>query len=206
VLLFLDDLFNFSYSGNQFLSALVAEGVPCLLATTPDQVPSLAGDPLINRHCQKVVVAPPSSEEAVAILSGLRPRLQDHHQVTIGDDALTAAVQMAEQHLTEGVLPGKALAVLGQACTLVRIAGEPRKPDLKELDRQIELLTFEKEAEVAAMEFDKAADARDRADRLKKQKEEMLRAWYDKTPALFGTVDAAAVAQIVSKMTGVVFR
>jgi len=206
VLLFLDDLFNFGNSGKLLLSALVADGVPCLLATTPDKIPALAGDPLIDRHCQKIPVEPPTAEEAVAILHGLRPRLQEHHQVQIADDALSAAVQTAGRYLTEGVLPGTALQVLGQACVLVRIANEPCRPEVKELDRQMELLTFEKEAAVAALDFEKAARARDRADELQKQKESLLRIWQEKSPEWFGTVDAAAVAQVISKLTGVVFR
>jgi ATP-dependent Clp protease ATP-binding subunit ClpC len=206
VLLILDDLFNFDNSGKLLLAALVAEGVPCVLAITPEKLPTLAGDPVIDRHCQKIPVEPPTADEAVSILNGLRPRLQEHHRVQIADDALSAAVQLAERHVTEGVLPGKAIQVLDQACALVRLASEPREPEVKELHRQIELLTFEKEAAVAAHDFEKAAVARDRADKLQKEKERLLREWREKAPAWFGTVDAAAVAQVISKWTGVVFR
>jgi ATP-dependent Clp protease ATP-binding subunit ClpC len=206
VLLSLGDLFNYGNSGKLLLSALVAEGVPCVLAITVEKLSTLAGDPVIDRHCQKIPVEPPAAEEAVAILNGLRPRLQEHHRVQIADDALSAAVQLAERHMTDGVLPGKALQVLDQTCTLVRLASEPREPEVKELHRQIELLTFEKEAAVAAHDFEKAAVARDRADKLQKEKERLLREWREKAPAWFGTVDAAAVAQVISKLTGVVFR
>jgi ATP-dependent Clp protease ATP-binding subunit ClpC len=206
VLLYLDDMLAFGSSGKVLLSAFLAERIPCLLTTTPGKYASLAGDPLLDRHCQKIPVEPPPPEVAVEILRGLRPGLQEHHQVQIGDDALTAAVQMAERHLTEGVLPGKALQVLGQACTLVRITHEPRRPELNELERQIEGMIHEKEGAVAEMDFEKAAGLRDQADKLKQKKERILRAWHLKSPETVGTVDAAAVGRVIDKMTGGAFR
>jgi ATP-dependent Clp protease ATP-binding subunit ClpC len=199
VLLFLEDVFTFGSSGKLLLSALFAEKVPCLLAATPG---SLAGDPLIDRHCQKIVVEPPTHEVAVEILRAHRPALQEHHKVQVADDALPAAVHAAGRHLTEGALPGTALQVLGQACALARLTNEPPRPDLKDLERQLELLNFEKEAAVARQDFDHAARLRDEGDKLKKRRERLLREWQAQAPAFYGTVDAAAVEQAVGKMTG----
>jgi ATP-dependent Clp protease ATP-binding subunit ClpC len=201
VLLYLEDVFTFGSSGKLLLSALLAEKVPCLLAATTE-----IDDPMIERHCQKIVVGPPTPDEAVDILRAHRPALQEHHRVQIADDALPAAVHAAGQYLTDGALPGTALQLLGQACSLVRLHNEPGRPDLKDLERQLELLTFEKEAAVAQQDFDKAARLRDEADKLKKRQLRLVREWHEKLPEVFGTVDAGVVSQVVSKITGIVFR
>jgi ATP-dependent Clp protease ATP-binding subunit ClpC len=201
VLLYLEDLFTFGSSGRLLLSALLSEKIPCLLAATTEM-----DDPLIERHCQKIVLEPPTAEEAVEILRAHRPALEDHHRVRIGDDALPAAVHAAGKYLTDGVLPGTALQLLSQACSLVRLANEPGRPDLKDLERQLELLTFEKEAAVARQDFDKAAQLRDEADKLKQRRLRLFREWHEKTPDVFGAVDAGTVNQVVSKLTGIVFR
>jgi ATP-dependent Clp protease ATP-binding subunit ClpC len=201
VLLYLEDMFSFGSSGKLLLFALVAEKVPCLLAVTPEKYSTLTGDPVVDRHCQKIIVEPPSREQAVEILQAHRPALERHHRVRIEDASLSVAVQAAEQHLTEGALPGTALQLLGDACSLVRLTNEPRRPDLQELERQLELLNFEKEAAVAQQNFDKAAHLRDQCDKLKKRRDQILREWRETTPDVYGTVDAAAVAQALRKVT-----
>jgi ATP-dependent Clp protease ATP-binding subunit ClpC len=201
VLVYAEDVFTFGSRGKLLLSALFAERIPCIVASTTEP-----DDPFIARHCQKITVEPPAPGEAVDILRAHRPALEAHVSVKIADDALPAAVHSVGQYFTDGVLPGTALQLLGQACSLVRLQNEPARPDLKDLERQLELLTFEKEAAVARQDFDTAARLRDEADRLKKRHLRLVREWHEKTPEVYGTVDAGAINQVVSKMTGIVFR
>src|SRR5205085_9557741 len=148
-------------------------------------------------------VNPPSREEAVEILRGLRDRYEAHHRVQIKDDALDAAVELSDRYMSGRCLPDKAIDVIDESGARVRLRAMTRPPDLKELDGQIEQLNQEKEAAVAEQDFEKAAHLRDQADKLKKKKETITKEWREKSKEIDGVVDEEVIAEVASKMTGV---
>jgi ATP-dependent Clp protease ATP-binding subunit ClpC len=207
VILFVEDLFAFAHDNRLFKSALDATQVQCIASVTPETYrSSVAGDPLLGGGFQPVFVEPPSGEEVAAILRAHRTYFQDYHKVEIGDDALTAAAELSERHLTEGCQPAKALRLLDQAAALFRLRHPPRRPDIRELNARIEQLNTDKERAVADQDFERAAHLRDQADRLAKEIDQQLAAWNRERPSIEGVVDAGTVEQAVTKLTGVQFR
>jgi ATP-dependent Clp protease ATP-binding subunit ClpC len=212
VVLFLDDLHMLAgpeaasrgpYVSHLLRSALARDAIQCIGATTPEQYQAwLAADDLLGRYFQPVFVKPPSKEETVAILRGIRHLYEAHHRVQIRDEALAAAVELSDLHLPGGFFPGKAVGVLDQAGALVRLRQTPPWPDCKELDAQIEQLSQAKEAAVAEQQFTKAADLRDQADKIKKEKERLAREWRDKAQEIAGVVDEPVIAEVVRQMAG----
>src|SRR5216684_248969 len=159
--------------------------------------------PALARRFQEIIVNPPSKDETVEILRGLRDRYEAHHRVEIKDEALGAAVELSDRYISGRYLPDKAIDVIDEAGARIRLKAMTRPPDLKELDGQIEQLNQEKEAAVAEQDFEKAAHLRDQADKLKKKKEGITREWREKSKEIDGVVDEEVVAEVVSKMTGV---
>src|SRR6266446_6115544 len=138
-------------------------------------------DAALARRFQEIIVNPPTKDEAVEILKGLRDRYEAHHRVQITDAALNAAVELSDRYISGRCLPDKAIDVIDESGARVRLKAMTRPPDLKELDAQVEQLNQEKEAAVANQEFEKAAGLRDQADKLKKKKENLLRDWRDRS-------------------------
>src|ERR1700744_4885200 len=183
--------------------ALARGEVQCIGATTLDEYRKyIEKDGALDRRFQTVVVEPPSRAEALEILRGLRDRYEAHHRVQITDEALAAAVELADRYITGRCLPGKAIDVIDESGARGRLKAMTRPPDLKEIDGQIEQLNQEKEAAVAEQDFEKAAHLRDQADKLKKKKEQIQREWREKAKEIDGVVDEEVIAEVVSKMTG----
>src|SRR5260370_14734313 len=160
-------------------------------------------DAALARRFQEIIVNPPSKDETVEILRGLRDRYEAHHKVQIKDEALSAAVELSDRYISRRYLPDKAIDVIDEAGARIRLKAMTPPPDLKELDAQIEQLGHEKEAAVAEQDFEKAAQLRDQADKLKKKKDNITREWREKSKEMDGVVDEEVIAEVVSKMTGV---
>ena len=152
---------------------------------------------------QDIIVNPPSKDEAVEILKGLRDRYEAHHRVQITDEALKSAVDLSDRYISGRCLPDKAIDVIDEAGARIRLKAMTRPPDLKDIDEQIEKLNTEKESAVAEQDFEKAASLRDQADKLKKKKDTVTKEWRDKAKETDGVVDEEVIAEVVSKMTGV---
>jgi ATP-dependent Clp protease ATP-binding subunit ClpA len=215
-ILFIDELHTLVGAGgaegaidasNVLKPALARGEIQCIGATTLDEYRKyIEKDGALERRFQQIIVNPPSSEETVEILRGLRDRYEAHHRVQIKDDALKSAVELSDRYITGRCLPDKAIDVIDEAGARVRLKAMTRPPDLKDLDGQIEQLNQEKEAAVAEQDFEKAASLRDQADKLKKKKENITREWRDKAKEIDGVVDEEVIAEVVSKMTGVPLR
>src|SRR6202035_3264216 len=160
-------------------------------------------DAALARRFQEIIVNPPSKDETIEILRGLRDRYEAHHRVHIKDEALNASVELSDRYISGRCLPDKAIDVIDEAGARVRLKAMTRPPDLKELDTQVEQLNQEKEAAVAEQDFEKAAHLRDQADKLKKKKEQINREWRDKAKEIDGVVDEEVIREVVNKMTGV---
>src|SRR5579859_8084395 len=212
-ILFIDELHTLVGAGgaegaidasNVLKPALARGEIQCIGATTLDEYRKyIEKDGALERRFQQIIVNPPSKEETVEILRGLRDRYEAHHRVQIKDEALESAVELSDRYISGRCLPDKAIDVIDEAGARVRLKAMTRPPDLKDLDAQIEQLNQEKEAAVAEQDFEKAAHLRDQADKLKKKKEGITREWREKSKEIDGVVDEEVIAEVVSKMTGV---
>jgi ATP-dependent Clp protease ATP-binding subunit ClpC len=207
VVLFVEDLFAYGHDSRLFKAALDIAEVQYVAAVTPETYRScVVDDPVFGHNFQPIFVEPPSGEEVVAILRAHRGDYQDHHGVQIADDALTAAAELSERHLTEGCQPVRAMRLLDQAAALYRLRHAPVPPDTGELDVLIRELNAAKERAVGEQHFETAAGYRDEAEKLRKKKEQLLAKWSAERPRIDGAVDVGAVEQAVTKLTGVQFK
>src|SRR5713226_8032762 len=212
-ILFIDELHTLVGAGgaegaidasNVLKPALARGEIQCIGATTLDEYRKyIEKDGALERRFQQIIVNPPSKDETVEILRGLRDRYEAHHRVQIKDEALEASVELSDRYISGRCLPDKAIDVIDEAGARVRLKAMTRPPDLKEIDTQIEQLNQEKEAAVAEQDFEKAAHLRDQADKLKKKKETVTKEWREKSKEIDGVVDDEVIAEVVSKMTGV---
>lgn len=188
-----------------FQGALSQGKVQCIAAATPRYYQAMLTHDIITRQFQPLFVRPPSREDTLAILHSLRDQYEAHHRVQIDDEALDAAIDLSEQYVPEQCLPGKAVCLLDQAGSLVRLRNAPRRPDaLQTFKTQIADLTQEKEKAVAEQDFAKAAELRDQCDQLKKQQEEATRDWLKQSVEVnVGRVERETVAEVARKMCGI---
>ena len=212
-ILFIDELHTLVGAGgaegaidasNVLKPALSRGELQCIGATTLDEYRKyIEKDGALERRFQTVLVEPPSDEQTVEILKGLRDRYEEHHRVQITDDALEAAVELASRYITGRCLPDKAIDVIDESGARIRLKSMVRPPDLKELEEETERLNQAKEEAVADQDFEKAASLRDQADKLKKKREQLTREWREKSEQTDGVVDAEVIAEVVAKMTGI---
>lgn len=213
VILFIDELHTLVGAGgaegaidasNVLKPALSRGEVQCIGATTLDEFRKhIEKDGALERRFQSIVVHPPSRTETVEILKGLRDKYEAHHRVQITDDALVAAVDHSIRYISGRFLPDKAIDVIDEAGSRVRLRNSTRPPDLKEIEQAVDALNKEKEEAVAQQDFERAANLRDQADKQKKKKEEVLREWRENSQESGGVVDVEIICETVSKMTGI---
>ncbi len=215
VVLFIDELHTLVGAGgaegaidasNVLKPALSRGEIQCIGATTLDEYRKhIEKDGALERRFQAVNVDPPSPEETVAILKGLRDKYEAHHRVTYSDAALATAVELATRYINNRFLPDKAIDVIDEAGARVRIKAMVPPPDLREISEQIERLERSKDEAVTEQDFEKAARLRDEAYKLKKRKEEIQSEWRAKQASKeqVGEVDEEVIAETVSKMTGI---
>src|SRR5437588_447231 len=212
-ILFIDELHTLVGAGgaegaidasNVLKPALARGEIQCIGATTLDEYRKyIEKDGALERRFQQIIVNPPSRDETVEILRGLRDRYEAHHRVQIKDEALESAVELSDRYISGRCLPDKAIDVIDEAGARIRLKAMTRPPDLKELDAQVEQLNQEKESAVAEQDFEKAAHLRDQADKLKKKKDLINKEWREKSKEIDGVVDEEVIREVVGKMTGV---
>ena len=215
VMLFIDELHTLVGAGgaegaidasNVLKPALSRGEVQCIGATTLDEYRKyIEKDGALERRFQTVNVEPPTPEQTVEILKGLRDRYEAHHRVNYTEAALAAAVELSTRYITGRFLPDKAIDVIDEAGARIRIKSMTAPPDLQEMDDAISRLSKEKEEAVAGQDFERAADLRDQAFKLTKKKEEIQREWRERENSREsgGIVDEEVIAETVSKMTGI---
>src|SRR5712691_11869383 len=208
-ILFIDELHTLVGAGgaegaidaaNVLKPALSRGEIQCIGATTLDEYRKyIEKDHALERRFQSVIVEPPSPEQALLILKGLRERYAQHHHVTYTDTALEKAVELSQRYITARCLPDKAIDVIDEAGARIRLKSMVRPPDLKELEGEAEKLNQAKEEAVANQDFERAAQLRDQADKLKKKKDTLTREWKEKSKEADGTVDGDVIAEVVAK-------
>jgi len=213
VILFIDELHTLVGAGgaegaidasNVLKPALSRGEVQCIGATTLDEFRKyIEKDGALERRFQTIMVEPPSRDQAIEILRGLRERYERHHRVQITDGALELAVDAANRYINGRFLPDKAIDVIDEAGARVRLKALTHPPDLEDLEADIARLEKEKEESVAAQNFEKAAGLRDKAEKLRARRDETLKEWRSSSQEVDGTVDEDVIAETVSKITGV---
>ncbi len=214
VMVFIDELHTLIGAGaaegaidaSNILKPALARGeLQCIGATTLDEYRKyIEKDPALERRFQPITVGEPTVEESMAILKGLRDRYEAHHKVKITDEALEAAVRLGDRYIADRFMPDKAIDLIDEAASRVRIRSYTVPADLKEVEEKLYALRTEKEAAVRSQEFEKAAGLRDQEHKLKEELEEQRKEWEQK----IGTSDLAQVteedvAYIVSSWTGI---
>jgi ATP-dependent Clp protease ATP-binding subunit ClpC len=212
-ILFIDELHTLVGAGgaegaidaaNVLKPALARGEIQCIGATTLDEYRKyIEKDNALARRFQEIIVEPTGKQETIDIIKGLRERYEEHHRVQFTDDAIVAAVEMSERYITARCLPDKAIDVIDEAGARVRLRTMSRPPDLKEIDEQVEQLNKDKEEAVANQDFEKAANLRDQAEKLRRKKDQITQEWREKSQMTDGVVDEEVVAEVVSKMTGI---
>jgi ATP-dependent Clp protease ATP-binding subunit ClpC len=160
-------------------------------------------DAALERRFQPITVGEPSKEEAVEILRGIRDKYEAHHRVKITDGALEAAVKLSDRYISDRYLPDKAIDLIDEAASKVRLKAFTAPPDVKKLEEQIEKLGKEKEDAIRSQEFEKAAGIRDQEHRLKAEYDKIKGDWYQKNQTRTDTVTEEEIADIVASWTGI---
>ncbi|MGB4501985.1 MAG: ATP-dependent Clp protease ATP-binding subunit [Dethiobacteria bacterium] len=214
VMVFIDELHTIIGAGaaegaidaSNILKPALARGeLQCIGATTLDEYRKhIEKDPALERRFQPIIVGEPSKEESLAILKGLRDRYEAHHKVKITDEALEAAVKLADRYIADRFLPDKAIDLIDEAASRVRIRNYTAPPDLKQIEEKLANLRAEKEAAVRNQEFELAAELRDQERKIKEELAELKKEWEQQIgTADLSMVTAEDVAYIVSSWTGV---
>ncbi len=160
-------------------------------------------DSALERRFQPVTVAEPSEEDALLILKGLRDKYEAHHKVKITDEALSAAVKLSARYISDRFLPDKAIDLIDEASSKVRLASSSMPEELKELEEQIESAESEKDEAIASEEFERAAALRDAEIRLREKYNAEKEKWQEKQGHTNGEVGEEDIASIVSSWTSV---
>jgi ATP-dependent Clp protease ATP-binding subunit ClpC len=213
ILLFVDELHTLVGAGgaegaidasNVLKPALARGEVQCIGATTFDEYRKyIEKDAALERRFQTIIVEPPSKEETVEILKGLRDRYEEHHCVHFTNEALFQAVELSTRYISGRCLPDKAIDVVDEAGARVRLKNMTPPPDLAEFEVKVEKLQAEKDDAVRDADYERAAALRDDIQKILDQKAEVQKKWQEKTKQTVGEVDAEVIAEVVSKMTGV---
>jgi ATP-dependent Clp protease ATP-binding subunit ClpC len=212
-ILFIDELHTIvgagaaegSVDASNILKPALARGdIQVVGATTLDEYRKhIEKDAAFERRFQPVMVGEPSKEEAKQILFGLRDRYEAHHKARITDDAINAAVELSDRYISDRFLPDKAIDLMDEAASRVRLRAYVSPPDMKEIDAKIEALRKEKEEAVTNQNFEKAATVRDEELRLKAEMDKLRAAWEQARTDKESVVTEDDIAQVVNLWTGI---
>ncbi|MBC1876559.1 ATP-dependent Clp protease ATP-binding subunit [Listeria seeligeri] len=213
VILFIDELHTLIGAGgaegaidaSNILKPPLARGeLQCIGATTLDEYRKyIEKDAALERRFQPIKVDEPSVEESIQILHGLRDRYEAHHRVAITDEALDAAVRLSDRYISDRFLPDKAIDVIDEAGSKVRLKSFTTPKNVKEMENNLTDLKKEKDAAVQGQEFEKAAALRDKEHKLKKSLEETKADWKEKQGLDHSEVTEDIVAEVVASWTGI---
>ncbi len=213
IILFIDELHNLVGAGAaegaidaaSILKPALARGeLQTIGATTLDEYRKyLERDSALERRFQQIRVEEPTIDQTVEILKGLRDRYEQHHKVQITDEALRAAGDLADRYISDRFLPDKAIDLIDEAASRMRIKSMNSPPANRELEDQIETARREKEAAIEAQEFEKAAALRDKERKLTTSKRELQEAWESGESGERPSIGEEEIAEIVSMWTGI---
>jgi len=213
VIIFIDELHTIVGAGgaegsldasNIFKPALSRGELQCVGATTLNEYRKyIEKDGALDRRFQTIMVNPPSSEDTIEILKGLRSRYEDHHKITISDEAINAAVMLSDRYISGKFQPDKAIDVVDETGSRAHLDAYTKPESFSELEDELIELTKNKDASVKNQEFEKAANLRDSI-KLKKEKlEQDKKEWEEKRASKKVVIGEDEIASVISKMTGI---
>ncbi len=213
IILFIDELHTLIGAGgaegaidaSNILKPSLARGeLQCVGATTIDEYRKyIEKDAALERRFQPIQVDEPTVEETIEILKGLRDRYEAHHRVSITDEAIEAAATLSDRYITDRFLPDKAIDLIDEAGSKVRLRSYTIPPNLKELEQKLEEVRKEKDAAVQSQEFEKAAALRDTEQKYREELEKTKNEWKEKQGQMDSEVTVEDIASVVSVWTGV---
>jgi ATP-dependent Clp protease ATP-binding subunit ClpC len=213
IIIFIDELHTIVGAGgaegaidasNMLKPALSRGEIQCIGATTMDEYRKfIEKDGALERRFQSVIVNPPSEEETVEILHGLRDKYEAHHRVEYSDEALSGAVYLSNRYISGRSLPDKAIDIIDEAGSRARLSATEIPPDLRDIEARIEETVKEKESAIQAQEFEKAARFRDQEKELKKELLDLKQNWRDQKSEKQVTVDQRLICKVIADITGI---
>jgi len=213
VVLFIDELHTVIGAGaaegaidaSNMMKPMLARGeLQCVGATTLDEYRArIEKDAALERRFQPILVGEPTVEETVAILMGLRDRYEAHHKVSITDAAIREAAHLSDRYISDRFLPDKAIDLLDEAASKLRIEATMLPPDLRDMELKLQELTREGAAAVQAQDYERAAQLKDQSVKIQATFVTAKDAWLADKGIADATVDADDIAALVSKWTGI---
>ncbi len=213
VILFIDELHTLVGAGaaegaidasNMLKPALARGELQCVGASTLNEYRKyIEKDGALERRFQTVIVDPPSVDETVEILKGLRKKYEDHHRVTIPDSTLMAAAKLSERYITDRFLPDKAIDVIDEAGARARLAAQVPPADVADLRAQLDQVNVDKEGAVRDQNFEKAASLRDRERELQAEIRQRQEEWEQRRQSFRPVLGEEEISFIVSRWTGI---
>ncbi|HEC69434.1 MAG TPA: ATP-dependent Clp protease ATP-binding subunit [Candidatus Omnitrophica bacterium] len=213
VIMFIDELHTLVGAGaaegaidasNILKPALSRGEIQCIGATTLDEYRKhIEKDAALERRFQPIIVEPPTVEETIEILKGLRDRYEAHHRVKFTDEALEAAAKLSDRYISGRFLPDKAVDLIDEAGSRARLQVLTTPPQIKEIERKLQDITKEKEAFIRQQDFEKAAKLRDQERELRLKLEAVRKDWIKSRDKVLPKVTAEDIAKLVSQWTGI---
>jgi len=213
VIIFIDELHTLVGAGgaegaidaSNILKPALARGeIQCIGATTLDEYrKNIEKDAALERRFQTIMVDPPTVDETIQILKGLRSRYEAHHRVKITDEAIEAAARLSDRYISGRFLPDKAIDVIDETSSKVRLSTMTAPPDLKNLENEIRRLSKEKEQAVNNQNFEEAARLRDEEHKAKERLEEIKNQWRKRHIDKEITIGEEDVAEVIASWTGI---
>ena len=213
VVLFIDELHTVVGAGaaegaidaSNMMKPMLARGeLQCIGAATLDDYRAhIEKDAALERRFQPILIGEPTVEETVAILEGLRDKYEAHHKVKITDEALVAAARFGDRYISDRFLPDKAIDLLDEAASKLRIEATMLPPDLRDMELRLQELAREGAAAVQSQDYESAAQLREQTDRIQQTFVTAKDAWLAEKGIADATVDADDIAAVVSNWTGI---
>lgn len=213
VILFIDEIHTIVGAGgatgsldasNIFKPALARGELQCIGASTLDEYRQhIEKDGALDRRFQKVIVDPPSSEEAVHILNNIKEKYEEFHNVSYSDEAIEACVKLSERYISDRFLPDKAIDILDEAGARTHLKNIHVPEHIEQLEKDIETVKTEKNKAVKNQQYEKAADLRDSESKLNRTLEEEKVKWEEEAKTKRYPVDEDNIAEVVAMMTGI---
>lgn len=191
-------------AANILKPALSRGEIQVIGATTLDEYRKyVEKDSALERRFQSVIIDEPSEDESIEIIKGLKPKYEEHHKLIISDDAIVSAVKLSSKYITDRFLPDKAIDVVDEASSKVRLKVSNLSPEGKELEKELRAIIKEKEEAIRNQEFEKASQLRDDEADMKDRIREMAQQYREEHEANKPTVTAENIAEVIATMTGV---
>ncbi len=191
-------------AANILKPALSRGELQCIGATTMDEYRKhIERDPALERRFQPVIINPPSVDETIEILRGLRPKYEEHHRLIISDESIVQAAKLSDRYISDRFLPDKAVDLVDEASSRVRLRASSLPPEGKEVERELRKVRRDKEMAIRNQEFEKAAALREQETKLSEKIKEIQNAWKSKQETEKPVVTGEEVAYVVSAWTGI---